>query len=478
MSLNKKVLAVAIVGALASSTAFAADLSAPTGAIPAWFAKEIIATEAAPATLTTSASAATQLSWAVSYNFSDNEVRYVRLECSDNIEFDAGTTVSTANAGTAIGATNGLGTNVLTFSVTSDPSGVSPVLAADRFIVSGDHDITSTDQNVNCSVALYDQPSQAQAGGNVGRIQNTHFTGAYLAFAPSYELVASSTTHTADVEATPSFSNFVTSANTTTTTASIGLAGAPSVSFAYRLRDPDGAAGRQTATFGVNGTPVTLATMLGAGTNIVVEGDYSLVSSTGATPYNAAAVARVDLAGFAPTALTATTATFNVGNAGFTGESMDLTRRAGVLIPAAEYRATLDVVAAAPTVYRVTDITGVKIGEIVRNGTQLQAPLAQIPDGWYSRVILTNTSSLARPYTISVMTEEGVTVATGELTGSIPANGTKVIDDVKDIFTGNNRATLNVSVAGPNNAIQGMYQIVNPTSGSISNETMVRPGSN
>ena len=45
-------------------------------------------------------------------------------------------------------------------------------------------------------------------------------------------------------------------------------------------------------------------------------------------------------------------------------------------------------------------------------------------------------------------------------------------------FTGSPRATLNVTVAGPNKQIQGLYQIVNPTSGSISNHVMVRPGSN
>ena len=40
------------------------------------------------------------------------------------------------------------------------------------------------------------------------------------------------------------------------------------------------------------------------------------------------------------------------------------------------------------------------------------------------------------------------------------------------------RATLNVTIAAPNRTIQGLYQIVNPDSGSISNHVMVRPGSN
>ena len=71
--------------------------------------------------------------------------------------------------------------------------------------------------------------------------------------------------------------------------------------------------------------------------------------------------------------------------------------------------------------------------------------------------------------------------AFANLTGTIPANGTYVIEDLNSVltgFTGAPRATLNVSVAGPNTAIQGLYQIVNPDKGSISNHVLVRPGSN
>ena len=64
------------------------------------------------------------------------------------------------------------------------------------------------------------------------------------------------------------------------------------------------------------------------------------------------------------------------------------------------------------------------------------------------------------------------------LTGTVPANGTKVIDDLTTVFTGNNRATIVVNVAGPTKQIQGLYQIVNPEKGSISNHVMVRPGTN
>src|SRR3546814_12557140 len=79
MFVNKKVLAAAIVGALVAGNAAAADLSA-NPVVPAYFAKEIIATPAAPATIGTAASGA-QLTWDIGYNFSQTDVRYVRVEC-------------------------------------------------------------------------------------------------------------------------------------------------------------------------------------------------------------------------------------------------------------------------------------------------------------------------------------------------------------------------------------------------------------
>ncbi|WP_323032634.1 hypothetical protein [Paracoccus sp. (in: a-proteobacteria)] len=83
--LNKKVLVAAVIGGLFAGNAAAADLSA-SPVVPAYFAKEIVATPAAPVTLTTSAAGAT-LGWKINYNFSNNEVRYARIECSSNMKF-------------------------------------------------------------------------------------------------------------------------------------------------------------------------------------------------------------------------------------------------------------------------------------------------------------------------------------------------------------------------------------------------------
>ena len=470
--LNKKLLAAAIVGTLAVGNAAAADLSASGGAIPAYFAKEIVI-GANGTQLTTSASPATSLTWQTGYNFSSQEVRYARLECSDTIELDAGSvTISGGNAN--LGSINGAGTNVLTFSITSTGTNV---VDTDVLTLVGDHTILSTDSSVTCEVGLYDQPSQAQAGGTAGLIAGSSFSGAYLAFSPSYRLSATATTHTASVEATPTFGAFVPSGVSNATTAFLGAS-----SFAYALVDPDGTTGSQTATFGVNGAYVTLPALLAGSTTLEVEGDFSITANTTAPAFGGAALGRVNLPAVGnAVALTASKATFNVGNAGFASQWVALTRRTPALaIPEATYTATLKAVAAQPTVYAVNDNT-TTLGRIVRDGTQLQAPLVQVPGGWLSRLVLTNTSSIARPYTISVMSEAGNTVSTNNLTGTIPANGTYVVEDLNTVltgFTGAPRATLNVSVAGPNGAIQGLYQIVNPEKGSISNHVLVRPGTN
>ena len=162
----------------------------------------------------------------------------------------------------------------------------------------------------------------------------------------------------------------------------------------YRLRDPDGTAVVQTATYQISCTPITLPTLLAAGTTIRVAGDYALVANANGT-YTGAAFNRARINGvMAASALTASNATFPVGNTAINNGYFQLDTLGLIAIPAAEYIASLRVVAAAPTVYSVSNIDNVKFGSIVRNGTELQAPLAQVPTGWLARMVLTNTCLL------------------------------------------------------------------------------------
>ncbi|HEY0310842.1 MAG TPA: hypothetical protein VGC43_06945, partial [Luteimonas sp.] len=144
-------------------------------------------------------------------------------------------------------------------------------------------------------------------------------------------------------------------------------------------------------------------------------------------------------------------------------------------IQESSYTATLDV--STNVGYETSDRSDT-VGEITRNGTQLQAPLVQLPAGWLSRIAITNTGAVDRAYSMELMTETGRTGTIAPSTGTVPANGTVVIDLADIVTFSQNRGTINLNVAAPNNQIQGLYQIVNPVAGSLSNHVMVRPGTN
>ncbi|QCO67079.1 hypothetical protein E5843_03510 [Luteimonas yindakuii] len=473
MSLNKKVLAAAIVGGLFAGSAHAAvDISAPASAPSP--AVRIAAESVVPANglVVANTGNALDLVSRLGYSFSNGEVRYARVECSDNMEFTSGA-VALSGAGTP-GAINGLNTNAIYFSITA----TGATLTADSTLtINGARTVDSKD-NVSCTYGLYDEPSQAQAGGTNGRIAT--FTGNYLTFAQSYDIVTTPGTSIADVEANPSFSLFDTDELYT----SIGA-------FRYGLVGNLGTTpARTTPIDPADGVAVTLTDMMGTGTALVFTGDFSAAANATGNAWTGEALNRVFIAptaagcdsftagtDFAANSLSATTARFTVNNNSRSGVLCLVSRGGGYAIPASDYTVALDAVATG-TAFVATDIAAKDLGSIERNGTELQAPLAQIPNDWFSRVVLTNTSGTARSYSINVLTEEGVTVTTGTLTGMVPANGTKVIENVREIFTGANRATLVVNVAGPDKSIQGLYQIVNPSQGSISNHVMVRPGTN
>ena len=439
------------------------DLDVPGDA--ALFASEIIA----PATLVNTGGAL-NLNVPLGYNPSHEEVRYVRLECP-GMQFANNTTVSYVGGGTAsVGAVNGLSSSAIYFSFTADDN----VSALDRLVIGGDRAITST-QRISCTYSLYDQPSQASFGGATGRIAT--LTGTYIDFGPSTVFTSVSNTSTANVEANPSYTAFLASGATTTTTAALAR-------LTYSLASP--------TPLKLNGMPITLADLhaTGAsGTKIVVTGDFSGAADAGGSYTTGTALARVYLSssssscsfGTPASTLSATTATFDVG-ATARDAMLCYAPLSGFAIPVGTYTAILDAVSAAPSVYRVDDLGPVAAGSIIRNGTQLQAPLAQLPTGYLSRIALTNTGTVARFYSIRVMSETGNVVSTNSanMTGTIPANGMKFfeLNSVITGFSAGTRATIVLTVDAPSDQIQAVYQIVNPSNGTISNHVMVRPGTN
>ena len=436
MSLNKKLLA----GAVLAGLAFSANVSAVELGVDDAL---VFASEIEDGTFLNTA--IDDVDFAIGYNFSNGEVRYGRYECSDNMTMD-NVTLTEGGGNVALGAINGEGTNALFFSMTGNgtPSETDTItVVSDNTLEDGG--------SVSCAFSIYDQPSQAQSGGTTGRIYTTGFatviereSGFVFEMDPSGDSQA-----VADVEA-------------------------PGGAY-FGFVDSDPHFGNLTFesvddVLNHMGNEISLGDIFSGDTAFVVNGDVS--AGDPSCPFEH------DDWG-CPDDVDGDETTFVIGGNSIS-DSFHFYETGEDAIPESTYTATL--LADANANYEVSDVGPIFVGEIVRNGTQLQAPLVQTPNAWVSRIVLTNTGSQDRPYELSVMGESGniIGVDSTLLVGLVPANGTKVIelDDILLTFSGSSRATINATIAAPNNQIQGLYQIVNPDSGSISNHVMVRPGTN
>ena len=483
MFLNKKVLAAAVVGSLFAGNALATDFTAGSSAAIAAsagiYAKEIKTGSTSGTAVTLSAAAGTQLKWKSGYAYSAGEVRYVRIEAPANVLFQSATPTAvagTTGAAPTLGNVNGVGTNVITFSVTGGAGGTASDAA---FTLNIPVKITSiTDANV--AISLYDQPSQAQAGGDAGKITGASYSAPYLTFKPSYTLTtATPGSLVASVDTLPPYVQFKGAGYTPTSGGLVG-AGVTLATASYGGVTPLTPAG----------AAITLNDLFDfTETSLTFKGDFSLISNASAPLYNATAAARIagGAGSYIAGSLTDSEVSFDlgtpaVGTTSIPGSFGFTSKLAAKEIQASDYTVSLNAVSADPTAYTVSDITDVAVGSITRDGVTLQAPLVQLAgSGWLSRLVLTNTGGLDRNYTIKVLSETGVALTTGNLTGTVPATGTKVVD-LSTVLTGvtggSLRGTLVVTVAGPNGDIQGLYQIVNSANGALSNHVLVRPGSN
>jgi len=506
MTLNKKILAAAIAGGLFATAAQAQVNLSATAALsnPTLYASEIIAgtgVGGAPSAVTLAAIAENEIRVSLNRNMVAGEVLYARIECSPNYRIAApgavtvtrrfsdvavgagavgdetAATLGSAAANATLGAINGAGTNAINFSITATTGGIN---APNNLRIAGTRTLTAA-SNAGCTYSLYDQASQAANGGELGRI-TTSGERPVASFASGLALrIVTPTDRIASVEASPSFGAFLLPVGQT---ASLGRV-------LFGLRNAVSTLAADTNILAqprlADGTNGYAAGVLLAGTsNHVVTGDFSLAANADGT-FTGDALPRVAfrasadcLAGVVANAstLTATTATFATG-AGAVDGFLCLTGRVGNLIAASTYSHVFNAISATPATYAVTNLGPVSYGSITRNGTELQAPLVQNPSGWFSRIALTNTSSVARPYTFTAIREAGTTwTALPAATGVIPANGTLILLTSEIGTFSGPRGSLNVTVAAGTNTVQGLYQIVNGTTGALSNHVMVRPGSN
>jgi hypothetical protein len=127
-----------------------------------------------------------------------------------------------------------------------------------------------------------------------------------------------------------------------------------------------------------------------------------------------------------------------------------------------------------PSTSTAASVAAQTLGTISHDGTTMVAPLAQVPTGWISRLVLNNSGTVARDYTVTALGETGNTITlTGAAASGTIQPGTTVIDLAALMTaTGAPRSGLKVVVTAPQTEIDGLFQIVNGTSGSISNHVL------
>lgn len=495
MSLNNKhLLAAAIVGSLASLSAQAqVTLGSPATNAPATYASEVTV----PANTNLANPGALTINTRVGFAFAQGEQRNARLECSPNIRFN--NVGAPTVAGAAVGPVNGLGSSAISFSLNATAAAGVEITSPIAIVPQAASGITLLSRaNASCTYGLYDTASQAANGGTLGLINASVASGAYIAFAttPSYTLTATGANATAALAPTPAYTTFIPGGSGT---GAVSATAAPIGNIDFRLVTP--------ARLNTDGNPITLAALLAVGTAgsaHVLSGNFNALANT------AGALSASGGAGFGsvfittsgscsapgaqifPDTLTTSAATFRAAGlitsdaAGF----ICFVPRTGAVIPAAgPYTFGFNAVSANTAIYTVTNIAPLNIGTIFREGAQLVAPLAQNPANFLSRIVLNNTGPEAQftatltPAT-SGSTSEGSSTFSGALTTAsrtLPT-GTTVIT-INDLFpaasfTGAPRGTITITANTPRSNVNGLYQIVRPDTGAISNHVMVAPGTN
>lgn len=486
---NKQTLAFAIVGALASGNALSANLIQTTSTT---YAKEIVL----PANFTV------PVIWATGYNFSGDEVRYACLKL-DGGTFATAPTADIFNAAApavsvkvdgagpgldqvALGSVNTNG-NVMFFSITSLQG--QPLIQSDYTIrlTGGAVNIATYNTNLTATVGLYDNPSNAATCGATGLIAPSYDSKPLISFKPSFTFESDPNQATASVELNPSYTGFKADTSVTpNVTATLAT-----LANAIRLVPT------APAPLRANGTAITLGDIFPATGSLKITGDFgNWLAASGATFGAAAGTVNgaKDAATWAAQAINA--------NTGFTGAfAVNVKAANTVEIPSGIYTAELSVTPNAgydlgagdnkPVVLKpqlnesitatdnsVSD-TAATAGQIIQDGVRLQAPLVQVPGGWISRMVITNTGNKDRTFSLKVYSEDGTTVATDNLTGyTVKAGKTYVINDLNSVLKGFTadkaaRATIVAVVNGPEKEIKGLYQIVNTTNMSLSNYVMV-----
>ena len=218
------------------------------------------------------------------------------------------------------------------------------------------------------------------------------------------------------------------------------------------------------------GTQVALADLTATGTKLTISGDFTAVDTTKNGGVFLAADSSCTVAG--PGVMVAGNASATIALGAIAGTNVCYAVTGTTAIPAQTITAALTVVPATGST--AASVAAQTLGTISHDGTTMVAPLAQVPTGWISRLVLNNSGTVARDYTVTALGETGNTITlTGAAASGTIQPGTTVIDLAALMTaTGAPRSGLKVVVTAPQSEIDGLFQIVNGGNGSISNHVL------
>lgn len=481
--INKKVLAVAVLGALASGNALAAAEIQTNNTV---FAKEI----ALPATLTV------PTEWKLGYNFNAGEVRYACIKL-DGATPVAGTVTpvvlddTTANGGATstdltVGSVNTNG-NVAFFTLTADAGLAAPTAGEVVNLAGLQFQVTNYSDTVTGTVGLYDNPAAAGACGSNQLIPGTGDTEKLISFKKSYAFTIDPNKAVSTVAVDPSYTTFAAA----TGVVAAGVGPAKLVGGTELALVPGG-------ILKADGTPIALADIFPTAADLAIDGNFSS-DWLAATTFNATAPTAVatgeDSATWAidPLAELTGTETFEVTAdgvgeipAGIYTAHLTVTPNAGYDLGAGEN----EEVTLAPEIDEtlvagdnsVTN-TAATAGQIEQDGVKLMTPLVQLAGGnWLARLAISNTGTKDRTFTLKVQGfdsegDSSTVAVNGTNSFVVKAGTTYVFDNLANNLTFNGRArgTVTAIVNAPSEEIKGVYQLVNTAANTISNINMINP---
>lgn len=399
----------AVLSALSSGAFAAVNLNDGTGAVN--YANQLVVPASTALTGT-----GVNVTSTLGFGVSQLQQRFIRYDLT-NAKF-GGAGVVAGNLGVAPGAVSNTvvsaggaaGATYVIFEITAGAGGLDQTATVSFASGTPGLVIQSAGGPVQMSYSLYQDAASAAAGGAAGRLSYASATVAGLVSGLAFSAVPNTTT--VDVSSVGgTYTHFLPGLPATTT--NIAQIGTVSIGAASGVLDP------------TTGVQVLYPAIVGAGTALVLKGDFGAASAPSTT--SSGVFLGVDggncgTPGTAPTPATPTTsASFTTGTTPAVAKPLcfTVTPTNSVKIPAQSFTVEADITAAAGS--SATDLAPIDAGKFVRNGLVLKAAFAETTSasGVSRAVSLSNTSNNPAPYTVRCLVNSSAVVI--GIPGTVPA---------------------------------------------------------